>query len=226
MSERGAAMKLWISHVLIAVLVLIPFAFCLPVSSQSVLPAQPAAARTAPSPAEPAAPTAFSCDGVTEIPKTECEALVALYNGTNGTGWTDRSGWLITNTPCSWSGITCGQGHVTGLVLMHNNLQGGIPWQLGSLTSLQHSSSWKPTDRNHPGRTRQPGQPAEPPPWREPVNRRYPRRLGNLTKLQDLYLFGNRFTGVIPIQLTNLTNLRGLHLGGEPVDRCHPPGTG
>ena len=52
----------------------------------------PAAARTEPAPAEPAAPTAFSCDSVTEIPKAECEALVALYNSTNGPGWTNQDG--------------------------------------------------------------------------------------------------------------------------------------
>ena len=39
----------------------------------------------------PAAPTAF-CDSVTEIPKAECEALVALYNSTNGSGWKNRTG--------------------------------------------------------------------------------------------------------------------------------------
>jgi len=33
----------------------------------------------------PAAPTAF-CDSVIEIPKIECEALVALYDNTNGSG--------------------------------------------------------------------------------------------------------------------------------------------
>jgi hypothetical protein len=31
---------------------------------------------------------------VTEIPKTECEALVALYDSTNGPGWTNHSGCL------------------------------------------------------------------------------------------------------------------------------------
>ena len=84
----------------------------------------PAAARTEPGPAEPAAPTAFSCDSVTEIPKVECEALVALYNGTNRAGWTTRTGWLATSTPCSWYGVGCGSGHVIDLDLAGNQLSG------------------------------------------------------------------------------------------------------
>lgn len=32
--------------------------------------------------------TTFDCSAVSEIPQTECEALVALYNSTNGPSWT------------------------------------------------------------------------------------------------------------------------------------------
>jgi hypothetical protein len=69
---------------------------------------------TAPAPiaAQPrAVPAAFDCSAVSEIPLIECQALEALYNSTNGDGWTDRSGWLTTNTPCSWRGVTCNTGH-------------------------------------------------------------------------------------------------------------------
>ncbi len=48
----------------------------------------------------------FSCTSVTEIPQIECEALVALYNSTNGPGWTDHSNWLVTSTPSNWYGMT------------------------------------------------------------------------------------------------------------------------
>src|SRR5687768_6155926 len=73
----------------------------------SLLPA-PASAQEA-----PAAPTAgFSCAGVTQIPVSECQALVDLYRATNQPGWTNRSGWLRTTTPCSWFGVTCSNRHV------------------------------------------------------------------------------------------------------------------
>jgi hypothetical protein len=63
---------------------------------------------------------AFSCDNITEIPKIECEALVAFYDSTNGNNWDIRIStnmpypinysivnWKTTNTPCNWSGIFC-----------------------------------------------------------------------------------------------------------------------
>ena len=49
----------------------------------------------------------FDCGTVTEIPQAECQALVALYDSTGGAGWLHRDGWLVSNTPCSWYGVTC-----------------------------------------------------------------------------------------------------------------------
>jgi hypothetical protein len=40
------------------------------------------------------APAAFDCSTVTEIPSLECQALVALYNSTNGVHWDRAFGWL------------------------------------------------------------------------------------------------------------------------------------
>ena len=82
----------------------------------------------------------FSCADVTEIPTVECEALVALYNGTNGAGWTDNSGWLTTNTPCSWYGVTCSAGAVLTIDLSSNQLTGAIPPEIGNLSNL--TSLW------------------------------------------------------------------------------------
>src|SRR5690554_5487783 len=48
-----------------------------------------------------------TCNSVSEIPITECEALVALYHSTNGPEWRIRDGWLATSTPCSWYGVAC-----------------------------------------------------------------------------------------------------------------------
>ena len=115
----------------------------------------PAAARTEPAPAEPAAPTAFSCDTVTEIPKTECEALVALYNSTNGPGWTNKAGWLCTNTPCSWYGV-----HL-------RSRTHGLRLELNQPTELAPSRS-----------TGQPGQPADPSSWAQSTDRRHPAATG------------------------------------------------
>ena len=67
----------------------------------------------------------------------EREALVALYNSTDGDNWTSNRGWLLSADPCSWFGVMCSSGHVTVLSLSVNNLTGSIPTDLGNLTSLE-----------------------------------------------------------------------------------------
>jgi hypothetical protein len=42
----------------------------------------------------------FDCSAVTQIPQAECEALVALYNSTQGWNWYSRFGWLDNYQPC------------------------------------------------------------------------------------------------------------------------------
>ncbi|MCP4399376.1 MAG: PEP-CTERM sorting domain-containing protein [bacterium] len=79
-----------------------------------------------------------SCDSVTQIPQTECEALIALYDSADGDNWTDNTGWKQNNTPCSnWYGVTCEDGNVIGLDLSSNALSGKIPSQVGNLASVE-----------------------------------------------------------------------------------------
>ena len=35
----------------------------------------------------------FDCATVTEIPRSECEALVAFYTSTDGANWRNNTGW-------------------------------------------------------------------------------------------------------------------------------------
>ena len=48
----------------------------------------------------------FSCDNVTDVPVAECEALLRLYNTTNGASWTNNTNWLSSTTVGDWNGIT------------------------------------------------------------------------------------------------------------------------
>jgi hypothetical protein len=34
-----------------------------------------------------------TCAGVTDVPESECQALLTLYNSTSGDNWTDNSNW-------------------------------------------------------------------------------------------------------------------------------------
>ena len=56
-------------------------------------------------------------DIVGGVPREEYEALVALYNATDGDNWTNNTNWLdITNhTVADWYGVTVTDGHVTAL---------------------------------------------------------------------------------------------------------------
>ena len=147
-------------------------------------------------------PAAFSCEDVTEIPQAECEALVALYNNTNGTSWTIKSGWLENNTPCAWYGVFCfGRTHVYNLLLPSNNLEGTLPpefWNLTALTSLVL--------------------------YDNKLSGNIPPAIGNLAHVRNLLLDHNRFAGVIPPEIGLLTSLDlRLELDSNQLTGAIPP---
>jgi hypothetical protein len=82
------------------------------------------------------AQSGFDCGTVTGLPQTECEALVALYEATDGDNWTSNTGWLTTGTPCDWYGVTCSADSVSEISLNKNNLTGALPAEIGDLTNL------------------------------------------------------------------------------------------
>lgn len=126
------------------------------------------------------------------IPAAERQALVDLYNATNGAGWTDNSNWLgTTGTECSWFRVTCdgSQTHVVQLNLYNNNLIGPLPTSLGNLANLQNLFLYS-----------------------NQLTGQIPPELGSLTNLSHLDLHVNQLTGSIPVQLGNLSNLLALVL--------------
>jgi len=138
----------------------------------------------------------FSCDNVNELPKAECQALVALYDSTQGDNWSKKTGWLNTTTPCSqpWSGVTCRNGHVIKLSLRSNNLNGNLPTELGNLSYLTHLL----LNNNQ-------------------LTGAIPAALGQLGKLKNLYLYNNSLTGTLPTQLGNLTQLEKFYFHNNAV---------
>jgi len=146
---------------------------------------------------------ATDCSLVTEIPQTECQSLLDLYNSTNGASWTINTGWNVDNTPCSWKGVACSGAHVTNLDLNTNQLSGAIPnLNLPNLTYLDlynNQLSGAIPDFNLPNLT---------------YLRLSTNQLSgaipnfNLPKLAQLYLSYNMLSGAIPnFNLPNLTHL-------------------
>jgi hypothetical protein len=77
------------------------------------------------------------------ISAQERQALVALYEATDGNHWKNHDGWLgPAGSECSWYGVDCDPGtseHATvhDLQLSENNLHGRIPEAVGQLAHLQ-----------------------------------------------------------------------------------------
>lgn len=76
-----------------------------------------------------------------QVSQSEFDALVALYNSTNGNNWTDKSNWNVTtatkdDVTSDWYGLYVSSGHVRSLQLNSNNLSGTISSEIGNLTSL------------------------------------------------------------------------------------------
>lgn len=65
-------------------------------------------------------------------------ALTAIYESTQGSGWTTKTNWLSSDSACKWYGVTCddAQSTVTHLELAGNNLVGTLPTDIGELTGI------------------------------------------------------------------------------------------
>ena len=117
-------------------------------------------------------------------------ALVALYNSTNGDNWNNNNNWLDNTTPLnSWHGIVLTNGRVTQLNLGGNNLTGSLPKKIGDFSELTSINLWS-----------------------NQITGSIPPEIGNLSKLTYLDLAPNNFSGSIPEEIGNLTNLETLWL--------------
>lgn len=153
-------------------------------------------------------------------PHPDYAGLMALYNSTNGPGWTDNTGWVdgaaMTNCdPCSgWYGVSCdGAERVTSINLDSgssntlissiggNGLSGTLPTELEQLSFLIELD----LDRNG-------------------IFGPIPASLGNLPSLQNLNLAKNNLSGIVPTSLGSLPDLRELHLNENNLDGDLPIG--
>jgi predicted outer membrane repeat protein len=139
-----------------------------------------------------------TCEAQQQIPPEECRALINFYDKTNGPNWNDNNGWKVTPEPCSWIGVSCGDGYVTGIIRESKNLLGNLP-DLSILKFL--------TTLNLKGNQ---------------LNGKIPSNLNNLTNLEYLYLHNNRFSGPIP-DISKLNNLTELLLQNNQLDGEIPP---
>lgn len=148
-------------------------------------------------------PCSTLCTTQSEIPIVECEILATFYHSTYGDSWTDDSGWLVTNTPCSWTGVICSGSHVIEIDMNHNNVAGSLPPELGSLSRLTQIILYG-----------------------NRISGNIPTEIGNLNNLQFLRLDANSLNGSIPKTIGDLQNLIHLDLSGNSLSGAIPPELG
>ena len=117
------------------------------------------------------------------------QALVALYNATDGPNWHSNKNWSSDEPLNAWIGVIVSNGRVISLDLSYTNLTGHIPAELGGLSRLV----WLYLSGNQ-------------------LTGPIPAELGGLSRLVWLYLSGNQLTGPIPAELGNLASLELLNL--------------
>lgn len=162
-----------------------------------------------------ATPTASPTPDPYDVPPEERAALEALYNATNGPGWIQK--WnLSSSSTCLFFGITCTDGHVTGISLPSNGLTGTLPSELGQLTYLR--------SLDLSGNRIQGPVPATPASLVElnlsnnQLDNGIWTSILSLTSLQSLDLSQNLLEGAIPVGLGNLTSLQSLDLSGNEIE--------
>lgn len=165
-----------------------------------------------------------------QIPEAERDALIALYNATNGAAWTNKTGWdtATLDTECTWHGVTCDEGHVTRLGLASNQLSGSIPAELANLEEL--SRLYLGSNQLSGGIPPQLGDLSSSLTVLDlgsnQLSGSIPQELGNLWRLTNLSLTFNQLTGSIPPQLGDMSSMAFLGLASNKLSGGIPPELG
>ena len=70
-----------------------------------------------------------------DVSSTDKDALIALYNSTNGADW--NSSWDLNASIDKWYGVKLENDKVVEINLQFNNLNGELPQEVGNLSNLK-----------------------------------------------------------------------------------------
>ncbi len=159
------------------------------------------------------------------------EALVALYEATDGPNWRNNTNWITDKPLDEWHGVQLNEhgrvhavnlwdarlrgplppeigdlAHLSELILFGNSLTGEIPPEIGKLSRLNRLYISYRSFNELEG----------------PI----PPEIGNLVNLTHLSLVADGLTGPIPPEVGNLSSLFQLTLSGNGLAGPIPPGIG
>ncbi len=117
-----------------------------------------------------------------DISDDEKQALIDLYNSTDGEAW--KNSWDIKSSYKKWNGVKVVNDHVVEINLFHNNLSGTIP---ESIVKLVHLKKLNLAFNS--------------------ISGELPNGLGLLKELRVLKLEMNRIKGTIPNSIGMMVNL-------------------
>ena len=159
------------------------------------------------------------------IPASERNALIALYNSTDGDNWADNTGWLGSpGTECNWEGVECIGNSITKIYLGSNRLTGSIPPELGQLSQLTELYLWgNKLTGNLPSELGKLSLLTILALYENQLTGDIPPELGQLSQLTELYLYENQLTGTFPSELGQLSLLTELYLWGNQLAGSLPP---
>jgi Leucine-rich repeat (LRR) protein len=155
--------------------------------------------------------------------------LTFWFTNAPNSGWTNNTGWLMTDDECNWFGITCmdvvvaGAGKMMSVVerimLSSNNIRGGIPLDLGLLQHL------KTVDLS--GNSLSGSLPVSIAHWSNlkwfivnanALTGTLPDSIGLLQNLTDINLSYNLFSGSLPESIGQWINLKTFITSGNRLN--------
>ncbi len=151
---------------------------------------------------------------------TDKNALLDLYNSTDGNNWIDHTNWNTNEPVYTWYGITMVGDRVTEINLSDNDLNGTLPSSMGNLSSLKKLNIFN-SNGYFSGKMLSGNIPPE---LGNLNNLEYldlayhslsgniPPELGNCSALEVLSFWENDLSGTIPTELGNLANLETISL--------------
>lgn len=170
---------------------------------------------------------------INQIPRNQCDALVALYYATAGSEWLRRDGWVENSQPCDWFGVNCTPENteapdeprqVRQLLLVNNRLRGALPTNLGNLSQLQRLDlSQNQLSGPWPASLAQLQQLEILWLWSNPLEGQLPSELGQLARLRSLDLTQTQISGPLPESFSQLSDLENLYLADNRLSGSLDP---